>query len=265
MSYISNQAYIRGNSHSISKIGMEKIIDQMNKSICKIYYNNIFGTGFFCNIPISEQNQNPNYFLGLITCNHVIKKKIKGSTIIIIINEITYPLLIDETRQVFADEMRDIIIIEIRKDELLNINYLYLDENIFNTNPENIYEDIYILHFEFGKDAKYSNGIINSIDKTLISNKKIFYSCETQPGSSGGPIINSRNYKVIGIHKGFDKNKGLNTGLFIGDAIIEFQKHFRNISNSNNQDNKVNINYNNINFYNNLNNKGGYNNIKNIF
>ena len=215
MGNISNEAYINGNPQSISKAEMERIIHQMNRSICKININHTFGTGFFCNIPISDQNQNGNYFLGLITCNHVINKKIKDNIINLIINEITYPLVIDETRKVFADKARDIIIIEIRKGELLNINSLYLDENIFEKNPENIYEDIYILHFEFGKEAKYSPGIINNFDKTLIFNTKIFYSLTTQPGSSGGPIINSRNYKVIGIHNGYDKIKSLNRGLFI--------------------------------------------------
>ena len=56
MGNVSNEAHIGGNPLSISKAEMEKIIIQMNKSICKIYYKNTFGTGFFCNIPISDQN-----------------------------------------------------------------------------------------------------------------------------------------------------------------------------------------------------------------
>ena len=253
MGNVSNEAHIGGNPLSISKAEMEKIIIQMNKSICKIYYNNTFGTGFFCNIPISDQNQNTNYFLALITCNHVINKKIKGNIIELIINEVTYPLFIDETRKVFIDEMKDIIIIEIRKGELLNINSLYLDENIFNKNPESIYKYIYILHFEYGKEAKYSTGVIDQFDNILIFNQKILYSCTTQPGSSGGPIINSRNYKVIGVHRGFDKAKGLNSGLFISIAILKFQKEFGNKLN-NNEDNNDDINNDNINNY--INNNG---------
>ena len=189
MGNVSNEAHIGGNPLSISKAEMEKIIIQMNKSICKIYYKNTFGTGFFCNIPISDQNQNTNYFLALITCNHVINKKIKGNIIELIINEVTYPLLIDETRKVFIDEMKDIIIIEIRKGEFSNINSLYLDENIFNKNPESIYKYIYILHFEYGKEAKYSTGVIDHFDNILIFDKKILYSCTTQPGSSGGLLL----------------------------------------------------------------------------
>ena len=189
----------------------------------------------------------------------MINKKIKGNIIELIINEVTYPLLIDETRKVFIDEMKDIIIIEIRKGEFSNINSLYLDENIFNKNPESIYKYIYILHFEYGKEAKYSTGVIDHFDNILIFDKKILYSCTTQPGSSGGPIINSKNFKVIGVHRGYDNFKGLNFGLFISNAILKFQKEFGNILNNNNDNiNNNNINNNNINinfnFNNNLNN-----------
>ena len=239
MGNVSNEAHIGGNHHSISKAEMEKIIDQMNRSICNISFQKSHGTGFFCKIPISDENQNTNYFLGLITCKHVLKSKIRGKTIKLIINDVTYPLLIDEGRQVFSDEMKDIIIIEVRKGEFPNINYLFLDENIFQKNPDNIYKDndIYILHFEFGKEEKFSNGVIAGFDKILINNTKILYKCSTQPGSSGGPVINSKNYKVIGIHQGFDHNKGLNRGLFIGDAITKFKKWCKNKLINNNEDN----------------------------
>ena len=254
MGNVSNEAHIDGNPHAISKAEMMKIIDQMNRSICKINYLNSNGTGFFCKILISEENQNENYFLGLLTCNHVLDEDIKGKTIKLIINEITYPLYIDEPRKIFSDKMKDITIIEIRRGELPNLNFLFLDENIFDKNPENIYQDIYILHFEFGKEEKYSTGVIASFDKTLINNTKIFYSCSTQPGSSGGPVINSKNYKVIGIHKGFDKMKGLNRGLFIGDAITKFKKWYKTKSSNNNENynNDENLNKENGEIYNNM-------------
>ena len=263
MGNVSNEAHIDGNPHAISKAEMMKIIDQMNRSICKINYQNSSGTGFFCKIQVSEENQNENYFLGLITCNHVLDKTIKGKTIKLIINEITYPLIIKEERQIFSDKMKDITIIPIKEGELPNLNFLFLDENIFDKNPENIYKDIYILHFEFGKEEKYSTGVIEDFDKTLINNTKIFYSCSTQPGSSGGPIINLKNYKVIGLHKGFDNNKGLNRGLLIGGAIKNFKKWYKaKLSN-----NKENNNYNAKNDDNNLNKESEeayYNNIQNI-
>ena len=56
--------------------------------------------------------------------------------------------------------MKDITIIPIKEGELPNLNFLFLDENIFDKNPENIYKDIYILHFEFGKEEKYSTVLL---------------------------------------------------------------------------------------------------------
>ena len=78
MGNVSNAAHIDGNPHAISTAEMMKIIDQMNRSICKINYLNSNGTGFFCKKLISEENQNENYFLGLLTCNHVLDEDIKG-------------------------------------------------------------------------------------------------------------------------------------------------------------------------------------------
>ena len=55
---------------SVNKQCKLKIIEQMEKSICKIIKNDeTFGTGFFCNIPHQGQNLKV-----LITSNHLINK-----------------------------------------------------------------------------------------------------------------------------------------------------------------------------------------------
>ena len=63
MGNVSNQAHIKGSSEPIDKDTMMTILKLIDKSICKINYGDIFGTGFFCKIPISNQNQNINFFL----------------------------------------------------------------------------------------------------------------------------------------------------------------------------------------------------------
>ena len=255
----NKEAHITGNAHSISQEEMEKILNQMNKCICKINYDNSFGTGFFCKIPISDNKK--NYFLALITCNHALDNKIKGRIINLKINKIYHHLLIDENRKVFNDAIKDIIIIEIRKGELPNIEAFNLDENIFYKNPENIYDDIYILHFELGKEARFSSGVIACFDNIIINNTKLFYSCSTMPGSSGGPIINAKNFKVIGVHKGFDKKKFLNQGIFISDAIKKFQKWCKE-KNYDYDDNNYKYNNNDQNY--NFNEEDGQQNYNNI-
>ena len=252
MGNVSNQAHIKGSSEPIDKDTMMTILKLIDKSICKINYGDIFGTGFFCKIPISNQNQNTNYFFTLITCFHVLKD-LKENTINLIINDRTHKFILDKNRIVFKDKIRDIVIIEIRKGEFSNINFLNLDENIYDKNPENIYEQIYILHFEFGNKANYSPGVIKDFKKPLINLIRLFYTCSTEEGSSGGPIINSKNHSVIGVHKGAVGDINLNYGTLIGNSIKIFKNKYKNILNKYIYNNDfVNNNFNNNNFPNNI-------------
>ena len=73
-----------------------------------------------------------------------------------------------------------------------------IDEDINRNNLQSYYIDtsVYIIHYEKGKKTKFSNGLIKSIkeDDSIIN-----HICQTEHGSSGSPIINLDNYKVIGI------------------------------------------------------------------
>ena len=51
----------------------KKIIEQMDKNICRIKINSIHGTGFFCKIPFPDNN---NMIQVLITNNHIINEDI---------------------------------------------------------------------------------------------------------------------------------------------------------------------------------------------
>ena len=66
----------------------------------------------------------------------------------------------------------------------------------------------------------FSNEIINRIYE---DNYTIQYLCDSSEGSSGGPLINTINYKVIGIHKGGAKgDKQFNLGTLLKEPIEEF-------------------------------------------
>ena len=58
-----------GFPEAISYTSTKKILEQMDKSICKININNIQGTGFFCKIPFPNLN---NMMQVLITNNYII-------------------------------------------------------------------------------------------------------------------------------------------------------------------------------------------------
>ena len=54
------------------------------------------------------------------------------------------------------------------------------------------------------------------------------YSCQTQNGSSGSPVINLINHKVIGIHKGYKENLKYNIGTVLKDQINDFYLNITN-------------------------------------
>ena len=67
------------------------------------------------------------------------------------------------------------------------------DENIFEDNSENYYENdsIYILHYANAEEAKISFG--KGLEK--VNDYDIKHFCHTEPGSSGGPILNKKTNK----------------------------------------------------------------------
>ena len=70
----------------------------------------------------------------------------------------------------------------------------------------------------------FSQGTIKYIYDDFYN---IDHVCDSDPGSSGGPLINLVDYKVIGIHKGGALgSKNLNLGSIIKEPIEEYKKKF---------------------------------------
>ena len=208
---------IESSPRSISIEGTEKILSQMKNSICKIYKCN--GTGFFCKIPFKN-----DYLKALITNYHVIDKDyIKNNDIIkISLNDDKERRDIKglDKRKKFFDENYDITIIEIKNSDNIKVNYLELDDNIFDDNSELYYEKnttIYILHYPKMNKASVSYGMVKE-----IKDKDINHTCCTEHGSSGSPIMNLSNHKIIGIHKEASSKFNFNIGSFIKNPVNEF-------------------------------------------
>ena len=180
-----------------SKLLKETKLNFMNDCICKISSKKI-GTGFFCKINYKDS---PSPVL--ITNYHVIDNDyIENENIIkLYINDRCKIININKDRKIYSSENNkyDIMIIELKEEDEIK-NFLELDPNIFNNNIENIYKDelIYILHFPYDSNATISYG--RGLEK--INDYDIKHKCNTENGSSGGPILNFMNNKVIGIHKG---------------------------------------------------------------
>ena len=103
-------------------------------------------------------------------------------------------------------------------------NYMDIDDR-YTENSNIIYEkSIYIIQYPLGEKVGVSYGIINNIDKYNIE-----HYCSTNEGSSGSPILDISNNKIIGIHKESLNKVQLNRGTLliypINDFIKEYEKN----------------------------------------
>ena len=200
----------------------EEILNQMKKSICKIK-GKLTGTGFFCYINYEDKD-----IPCLITNYHVLDdnfiKQNKKIEISMNDNDKIEDIFIDEKDILYLSPRNeyDAIIIKLKKVEEY-INFLQLDDKLFNKNSEKGYESIYILHYPNGANASVSYGkgikFVSDDDKYDIEHK-----CNTLSGSSGGPILNLSTLQVIGLHKGAIKqNNEFNIGTLLKFPLIELK------------------------------------------
>ena len=228
---ISNEAIVKGSHKAISQHTIQKISEQMN-CICQFEIGNNKGSGFLCKLLNKKKNMPLPVF---ITSNHLLKNEIikACNKIEFKVNKKKYYLILDNSRVIYTSQSQhnDISIIEIRKEDHINKKYfLDIDENIYNEGIKEYYreKDIYILHNEKGEKIKFSQGIVKGIKSTgLIGEYYIYHSCSTDKGSSGGPLFNSSNMKVFGIHKGSDDKYSLNLGILIKDPIQKYYDKYK--------------------------------------
>ena len=198
-----------------------KNLIQMKTTVCKIKCNNgRYGIGFFCNIIYDY-----NILKVLITNSNVLNKddislnkRIKFS----LDNErYQYEILIDESRKKYINEKYCISIIEIKEEDKLDkIEFLDIDNKIFENNSKDIFQNkqIYLLHYPEG-ELEYSNGSIKSINE---DNYTIQHLCNSNECSSGAPLININNQKVIGFDNEVDTVESYNIGIFLKEPIEKF-------------------------------------------
>ena len=223
------QKILKDHTNPILYKSMKYIIKQMETCMCKIIINNAHGTGFFCVIPFPDMN---NLLPVLITNNHVLDSNLlkSGNEIEFTLNDdkFYHKIIIDENRKVYTNEKPfDVSIIEIKKsDNNRLLNFLEIDEEMFKTDNYNIYKQksVYLIHYPNGKKMEYSPGTIKNI---ILDNYNIQHLCSSEYGSSGGPIINLSNYKIIGVHKGSKGNQNWNLGTIIKGPVEEFNKLYK--------------------------------------
>ena len=213
--------------------GTKKILNQLINCICKIKIKEEYTTGFFCKIPF--KNETIKVF---ITNYHfLIEKNLKeNKKLILLLNNEKEAIKIDLfiERKVYLNKEYDITIIELKDEDKIK-DYLELDDNLFKDNSEIIYKNksIYTLHYQNGKNACVSYGLLNNKDKY-----NIMHNCSTDNGSFGSPILNLQNNKVIGIHNKNSINYNIGTLFklpikdFINKTFMEDEKDLISINNT---------------------------------
>ena len=197
------------------------IIDQLKSCVCLIENKKGNGTGFFCSI-----NKKLKVF---ITNNHIIDEKIinKNEPLRVKLNDGNdFKIINLENKKTFTNKEYDTTIIEINPEKEDINNFLELDQEIIQISRENP-KSAYILQYPtinyFKQKAAVSYGVIKDIEEEY----KIKHYCCTEIGSSGSPILNLLNNKIVAIHKGYCKINKCNIGTLLSYPIKEYlKKHF---------------------------------------
>ena len=233
MSYSSEPSkdFIPEKNINSNSIPVKTLLNLSQKRICKIKLEegNKTGTGFFLNIMMDKWNYSLKV---LITNIHVLNEDdLKpGKKINFSMNndEEIYEIEIDKERKIYTSQKYDISIIEIRVGDKVGADSFFeIDDNIFNPVYNFKNKTIYLLHYPKGKEMYFSQGSIKKVGEGY----EIQHLCDSDYGSSGGPLINSIDYKVIGIHKGASEEFKFNYGTLLREPIIEFKKQIKNKEN----------------------------------
>ena len=198
------------------------LVEQKEKNICKIIskYIDKEGNGFFCKIPF------PTYVTPLPVLMTGYKQLAKedlfiGNKIKLKINDNKEILItIDTERKTYVSEKFHIIIIEIKKEDNLDIDS-FLDIITEYKPKEMIGKKIYSIYY--GNPNKEI--ISGKINKIQTSKYKFEYSCKYKSEFKGSPIISKDNFKIIGINIGSYKESNLCKGVFFNQVILDF--HFK--------------------------------------
>ena len=147
-------------------------------------------------------------------------------------DEQKYEIEMDRERKIYTSEIYDVTIIEMKEeDKIKNDSFFEFDDNIYNPDYNFKNKPIYFLHYKKGEGMNILPGLIKiSVDGKYY---EIEHVCNNNDDSSSGPIINSTDYKVIGIKDG---SKEYNCCILLKEPIIEFKEQIKNM------DNKINKN-----------------------
>ena len=220
---------------SVTKTQTQIIFNQMNNTFYKIQgKDNKLGICIFCKIKL----KNKSIFVLMTSYNIIDEIYIEqNNEIKIIINNEINLIKFGDKRLNYVNKKNNISIIEIKENEKLKINFLEIDESLYENELStlNSKETIYIIHHNnIDKEISVSYGIIRFINKFEIS-----LGCNINTNGTIAPILNLTNNKLIGIYN--DASKYIVKGIFLKMIIDKFNKIIRMHKNVNKVKNEIDI------------------------
>ena len=205
-----------GGSIELDKKTEEFLKKKSNVATCKIISESenrpLYGTGFFCKIPLLGKV--------LFTNNHILNKNsIKEGEIIKCRYKNELKKFEIKNRKCFTNEELDYTCIEILNEDKIEDFFEIENENSNNPKEYNG-EDIALPQYPKGGPLKINAGCL-----VKIEGNQIFHYVTTFKGSSGSPIILLlRKYKIIGIHCAASEKLKMNRGINIKDILDDIKK-----------------------------------------
>ena len=184
------------------------IFDQMNESIYKI---NIKGKKYVLGFFLFMKYNNKK--IPILISNNDIINKIHNNKIDIINNNTNKTIELEKI--INEDKKNRIVIIEIKEEAINDINFLEIDDRLYEKEGEFYYskESIYLINYNNKfKDFSVSYGLIKE-----IKNSKIIYSSNKQLNNNFSLIFNLSNNKIIGLHN--SSNSYYNKGILFKEII----------------------------------------------
>ena len=197
----------------VSKFCTKKILAQMDNSIYKIKDKKRFFTiAFFSKIKYENKN-----IPILILNNHFLNE---SNTNFIELYNNNKKIKVEFENLIYINKKYDIAIIGIKEKIIENINFLEMDDRLYEETFKMFYpkESIYIIHYnKKEKDIFVSYGSLNN-----INNIEYYHSCNIESNIDISPIFNLNNNKIIGIYNkdySLYSNKGISLKYFIDKFI----------------------------------------------
>ena len=198
---------------SVSKECLEKILEQMNNSICTIQGKDGKNeTGVFCLMRYYNENI-PTLLIKNNINNNDYKDKIKVS-----LNN-NNNKIIGIKNKIYKNYYYNISIIEL-EEKYNDIKYIEIDDKIFEKESQMIYynESIYVMQLNNRKDISLSYGIIKDINNKNNNSK---YIANIDPKYNFNLLFNLTNNKLIGFHE--NKGKYYNICVLYKTIIKDFR------------------------------------------